>query len=439
MRTRFSSSEPMMARFGIEYASPELQEKSATPTESEQVIEPDSGVYGLSKVTVGAIDSDYVGADVPRRSSSDLTANPANKIIVPAGYYENDAYKYVVGGSASTPVTTIQANPTISVDTNGLITAEVGKQQSVTPTVDPGYVSSGIPGMITVTGAKHVSLDTEEAKTITPSENQQTAVTAGKYTKGAIIVNPIPSEYVIPTGTKNISANGTVDVSGFANADVAVPWNPLGEDAELIKTYDMGETKLSDTSFNGWTPSTTAKTIKSSGTLGTISSSALDTYEYVIYSVFDATLAYASGTTLKGAPVRQVIALMQHIHRKPSNLTNLASATDNQNYCVTFFTASLMDYYSTGGTHTLAWTGSYGLYPAAGAATFSSSTNASPTITVKSPAFTARCSTTYFTTTMAAAVDQTNSKIKCKVYVYRIKKNFTAYKMFHDLVTAHNA
>lgn len=428
----------MKARFGIEYASPELQEKSATPTESEQVIEPDSGVYGLSKVTVGAIDPDYVGADVPRRSSSDLTANPANKIIAPAGYYEEDAFRYVVGGSASTPVTTIQANPTISVDANGLITAEVAKQKSVTPTVDPGYVSSGIAGMITVTGAKSVQLSTEDAKTITPSENQQTAVAAGKYTKGAIIVNPIPSEYVVPTGTKNISANGTVDVSGFASANVAVPWNPLGEDAELIQTYDMGETKLSSTTFNGWTPSTTAKTIKSASTLGTISSD-LGTYEYVIYSVFDATLAYASGTTLKGAPVRQVISLMQHIHRKPSNLTNLASATDNQNYCATFFTANLMDYYNTGGTHTLAWTGSYGLYPVASSATFSSSTSTSPTITVKSPAFTARCSTTYFTTTMAAAVDQANSKLKCKVYVYRIKKNFTAYKMFHDLVEKYNS
>lgn len=428
----------MMARFGIEYASPELQEKSATPTESEQVIEPDSGVYGLSKVTVEAIDSEYVGSDVPRRSSSDLTANPANKINVPAGYYENDAYKYVAGGSASTPVTTIQANPTVSVDANGLITAEVAKQKAVTPTVDPGYVSSGIAGMITVTGAKSVQLSTEDAKTITPSESQQTAVAAGKYTTGAIIVDPIPSEYVIPTGTKDISANGTVSVSGFASANVAVPWNPLGEDAELIQTFDMGETKLSSTTFNGWTPSTTAKTIKSASTLGTISSD-LGTYEYVIYSVFDATLAYASGTTLKGAPVRQVISLMQHIHRKPSNLTNLASATDNQNYCATFFTANLMDYYNTGGTHTLAWTGSYGLYPVASSATFSSSTSTSPTITVKSPAFTARCSTTYFTTTMAAAVDQANSKLKCKVYVYRIKKNFTAYKMFHDLVEKYNS
>lgn len=427
----------MKARFGIEYASPELQEKSATPTESEQVIEPDSGVYGLSKVTVGAIDSDYVGTAVPRRSSSNISSYHS-AVSVPSGYYENPATYYMNGGSASTPDTTITVTPTISVNSIGVITASVSKEQAVSPTVSPGYISSGLPGTITVSGSKTQQLSTEAAKTITPSASQQTAVAAGKYTTGAIIVDPIPSEYVIPTGTKDISANGTVSVSGFASANVAVPWNPLGEDAELIQTFDMGETKLSSTTFKGWTPSTTAKTIKSASTLGTISSD-LGTYEYVIYSVFDATLAYASGTTLKGAPVRQVISLMQHIHRKPSNLTNLASATDNQNYCATFFTANLMDYYNTGGTHTLAWTGSYGLYPVASSATFSSSTSTSPTITVKSPAFTARCSTTYFTTTMAAAVDQANSKLKCKVYVYRIKKNFTAYKMFHDLVEKYNS
>ena len=56
-------------------------------------------------------------------------------------------------GSATTPATTITANPTISVSESGLITASVSKTQGVTPTVSAGYVASGTAGEVTVNGS----------------------------------------------------------------------------------------------------------------------------------------------------------------------------------------------------------------------------------------------------------------------------------------------
>lgn len=227
---------------------------------------------------------------------------------------------------------------------------------------------------------------------------------------------------------------------GGGNAEFVEGWNPWGEDATLIQTYDMGTTALEDTGFKTWTPTTTAKSIQATSNLGTITSPALDTYEYAVKVVFESNTAYASGTTLKAAVVRQIFEIFQIVHRKPSSLTNMGSATDNYNYCATLYTAPFMEYYNTSGTHSMAWTGSYGIYPAATATSFSSTSSLNPTITVRAPTYNARCYKSYFTETMAAAVDQTNSTIKCKVYVYRIRKGGTTlYQMYHEIVGLYNA
>lgn len=115
----------------------------------------------------------------------------------------------VAAGIATTPATTISVIPSISVNSSGVITATANGTESITPTVSEGYVSTGTAGTITISGSNTSQLSTQAATTITPNSSQQTAVAAGKYTTGAVIVNPIPSSYVQPTSTKGATTYNT--------------------------------------------------------------------------------------------------------------------------------------------------------------------------------------------------------------------------------------
>lgn len=92
---------------------------------------------------------------------------------------------------------TTQATPSITVDASGLITASA--------TQSAGYVTSG-------TKSATQQLPIQAAKTVTPSDTQQTAVASGKYTTGAVIVDAVPTQMKIAdlsmvSGNQVISRN----------------------------------------------------------------------------------------------------------------------------------------------------------------------------------------------------------------------------------------
>ena len=56
-------------------------------------------------------------------------------------------------GSARTPTVQVEANPTITMDGNGLVTASYSKTEAITPSVTAGYVSAGTSGNVTFRGS----------------------------------------------------------------------------------------------------------------------------------------------------------------------------------------------------------------------------------------------------------------------------------------------
>lgn len=167
-------------------SKPKLQEQTVNPTTWRQTVTPSSDYDGLSKVTVNAM------------------------------------------------TTVSKAQPDISVSSSGLITAEVYQQS--------GYISNS------GTTSSTKQLPTTGATTITPSSSQQTAVSAGRYTTGNVIVsgdsNLIADNIKEGKSIFGVSGNLKVPFVGTANAT-----------ANTISGEDVLTIVLTDISSSGTIPS----------------------------------------------------------------------------------------------------------------------------------------------------------------------------------------
>ena len=185
-------------------ADPVLQDKTVTPTTSQQTITADSGYDGLDTVTVNAIQTETKTA-TPTTSQQNITPTSG---------------KYLTQVTVNAMPAATQATPAITIDsTNGLITA--------TATQTAGYVAAG-----TKSATKQLAF--KPATTITPGTANQTAVAANTYVGGAITVkgdsNLVASNIV--SGKSIFGVVGTAPTGGSSGGggDTSV------EDGLITKT-----------------------------------------------------------------------------------------------------------------------------------------------------------------------------------------------------------
>lgn len=253
-----------------------------------------------------------------------------------------------------------------------------------------------------------------------PTEEEQTLFTANRLLAQNITIDPIPEQYIIPTGTQSIIANGVYDITNKANVDVqvALKQTVLRPDAELVKTYTYDKMIVKDekVTLPGYT--TSATTLKASANLSPTISINGDDETFFVVERFLTIPEYSISTVAKGRAEYTYCAYLYEMARVPADsiktIDGSKAITSVSNIFGTMTTYRLL-YWSSASAISLYSTNAYGCYQTPTAPTFSGST-----LTIKSPALGTRGSTSYFTSTFMSAM--TDIRYQYIIDVYKAPK-----------------
>lgn len=346
----------------------------------------------------------------------------------------------------------IEADPEIELSMDGqLPPAQIsgidltvdmsGDQASFTAEVDVDRGGSIEAGIYTVPTSQLWNILPEEP--VTPTEAQQVLGGPGYLMRDSLTVEAIPERYkditIVTAAAKDVKAGKQIVGADGSTVLGTYAYDAIGDNAEFIKTvYPLTTTPLADTLYNGWTPSTTAKVIKASESLSEKLALDLEEYEYMLRWIFSFNAAYAAGTVPKAAVDRIVMEIYQIIYRRPGTLAAIESESNNLNVYTTYLSPALMKYWGATGSVTVNYAASYGVYIGATAPAFSSTSSTKPNLTIKTPAISARCSATYFSTAMAAAINQNSSICRLKGEAYRLKPRGAMPQVYDSVVHTFN-